>query len=54
VVTLNQWQEGESHRLNLFIVKEEAGLMAYLVEPQKDKVWPVTTSWRERISFILF
>jgi hypothetical protein len=54
VVTLNQWQEGESHRLNLFIAKEETGLKAYLVEPQKDKVWPVTDSYRERISFILF
>lgn len=54
VVTLNQWKEGESHRLNLFIVKEQTELKAYLVEPQNDKVWSVNNIYRERISFILF
>jgi hypothetical protein len=54
VVTLSQWQENETHRLNLFIAEEDGELKAYLVEPQKDKVWPVTDAYRERISFILF
>ncbi|OGZ18595.1 MAG: hypothetical protein A2175_01195 [Candidatus Nealsonbacteria bacterium RBG_13_42_11] len=54
VVSKGDWQNGEDHRLNLLITKEDGIFKIYLIDAASDKIWPLDFNYAREIIFIFF